>query len=148
MKKIPIGIALLGFGLLISLTIIPARLMAEGGKMTTTKSGLNYNDEKVGTGVEATAGKQVSVHYTGWLNDNGKKGKKFDSSLDRGQPFVFPLGARRVIRGWDEGVAGMKIGGKRTLMIPSALGYGARGAGGDIPPNADLIFDVELLDVK
>ena len=148
MKKIPIGIALLGFGLLISLTIIPARLMAEGGKMTTTKSGLNYNDEKVGTGVEATAGKQVSVHYTGWLNDNGKKGKKFDSSLDRGQPFVFPLGAGRVIRGWDEGVAGMKIGGKRTLMIPSALGYGARGAGGDIPPNADLIFDVELLDVK
>ena len=148
MKKIPIGIALLGFGLLISLTIIPARLMAEGGKMTTTKSGLNYNDEKVGTGVEATAGKQVSVHYTGWLNDNGKKGKKFDSSLDRGQPFVFPLGAGRVIRGWDEGVAGMKIGGKRTLMIPSALGYGARGAGGDIPPNAYLIFDVELLDVK
>ena len=148
MKKIPIGIALLGFGLLISLTIIPARLMAEGGKMTTTKSGLNYNDEKVGTGVEATAGKQVSVHYTGWLNDNGKKGKKFDSSLDRGQPFVFPLGAGRGIRGWDGGDAGMKIGGKRTLMIPSALGYGARGAGGDIPPNADLIFDVELLDVK
>lgn len=148
MKRTSAGIALLGLGFLISLTMVPARLMAEGGKMVTTKSGLKYVDEKAGTGAEATAGKRVSVHYTGWLNDNGKKGKKFDSSVDRGQPFVFSLGAGMVIKGWDEGVAGMKIGGKRTLMIPSALGYGARGAGGDIPPNADLIFDVELLDVK
>jgi len=116
--------------------------------VVTTKSGLKYTDEKVGTGAEAAAGKNVSVHYTGWLDDKGQKGKKFDSSLDRGQPFVFPLGAGHVIKGWDEGVAGMKVGGKRTLMIPTALGYGARGAGGAIPPNADLIFDVELLDVK
>lgn len=147
MKKTA-GIALLSLGLLTSLTMVSVSVMAEGGKMITTKSGLKYVDEKAGTGAEATAGKRVSVHYTGWLDDHGKKGKKFDSSLDRGQPFVFSLGAGMVIKGWDEGVAGMKIGGKRTLMIPSALGYGARGAGGDIPPNADLVFDVELLDVK
>jgi peptidylprolyl isomerase len=88
------------------------------------------------------------VHYTGWLFDNGVKGKKFDSSVDRGQPFQFTLGAHQVIAGWDEGVAGMKVGGSRTLIIPPELGYGARGAGGVIPPNATLIFDVELLDVK
>ena len=117
-------------------------------KMVTTPTGLKYSDEKVGTGVEAVKGKAVSVHYTGWLDNNGAKGKKFDSSLDRGQPFTFHLGAGQVIPGWDQGVAGMKTGGKRTLMIPSALGYGARGAGGAIPPNANLIFDVELLDVK
>mgnify|MGYP001476254329 CR=1 FL=1 len=114
----------------------------------TTKSGLRYQDHAVGEGAEAQIGKRVSVHYSGWLDDNGSKGKKFDSSLDRGRPFEFPLGARRVIQGWDEGVAGMKVGGKRTLYIPAHLGYGARGAGGVIPPNADLIFDVELLDVK
>ncbi|MFN8392596.1 MAG: FKBP-type peptidyl-prolyl cis-trans isomerase [Bdellovibrionota bacterium] len=119
-----------------------------GSKEVTTPTGLKYEDEKVGTGAEAVSGKTVSVHYTGWLNDNGKKGTKFDSSVDRGEPFEFPLGAGMVIQGWDQGVAGMKVGGKRTLMIPSKLGYGARGAGGAIPPNADLIFDVELLGVK
>jgi peptidylprolyl isomerase len=96
----------------------------------------------------AESGQKVTVHYTGWLSDNGKKGKKFDSSVDRGQPFSFPLGIGRVIRGWDEGVVGMKIGGKRTLIIPAKLGYGERGAGDVIPPNAELIFDVELLKVE
>lgn len=117
-------------------------------KEVATPSGLAYDDTKVGTGAEAIAGKKVSVHYTGWLNDKGKRGKKFDSSLDRGKPFSFMLGAGMVIKGWDEGVVGMKVGGKRTLLIPSKLGYGVRGAGSDIPPNADLIFDVELLEVK
>lgn len=118
-------------------------------KVVTTKSGLKYIDSTVGTGTEAVAGKMVSVHYTGWLDKGGnQKGTKFDSSVDRKEPFEFNLGGRQVIAGWDEGVAGMKIGGKRTLLIPSALGYGARGAGGVIPPNADLIFDVELLGVK
>ena len=112
------------------------------------KSGLSYEDVQMGTGAEAVSGKTVEVHYTGWLDENGQKGKKFDSSVDRGAPFSFPLGAGRVIKGWDEGVAGMKVGGKRTLMIPAELGYGARGAGGVIPPNADLIFDVELLEVE
>ncbi len=116
--------------------------------MHTTPSGLRYEDHKIGNGAEAVAGKLVTVHYTGWLDEGGKKGNKFDSSLDRDQPFTFPLGAGRVIKGWDEGVAGMKVGGKRTLYIPAALGYGSRGAGGVIPPNADLIFDVELLGVR
>ena len=116
---------------------------------TKTESGLQYQDLVVGTGAEASAGHQVTVHYTGWLqNSDGSAGTKFDSSVDRGQPFIFPLGAGRVIRGWDEGVAGMKIGGKRRLIIPAALGYGSRGAGGVIPPNATLIFDVELLGVQ
>lgn len=108
-------------------------------------------DTQVGTGREAEAGFNVTVHYTGWLYDaaaEGGKGKKFDSSLDRKQPFNFFLGGGQVIQGWDEGVQGMKVGGKRTLIIPSEMGYGARGAGGAIPPNANLIFDVELLDVK
>ena len=108
-------------------------------------------DVKQGTGAEAVSGKPVVVHYTGWLYDPSKpdqKGNKFDSSRDRGQPFSFPLGAGRVIKGWDEGVAGMKVGGQRTLIIPPAMGYGERGAGGVIPPNATLIFDVELLEVK
>ena len=113
------------------------------GKPTSTGSGLQYWNIVVGTGPTAVAGKPVTVHYTGWLTD----GKKFDSSLDRGQPFTFPLGAGKVIKGWDEGVGGMKVGGKRQLRIPPELGYGARGAGGVIPPNATLIFDVELLDV-
>ena len=117
-------------------------------EMATTESGLKYEDHKVGEGAEAVKGKKVSVHYTGWLDNNGEKGTKFDSSVDRGQPFAFPLGAGRVIAGWDEGVAGMKIGGKRTLYIPATLGYGARGAGAAIPPNANLIFDVELLGIQ
>jgi FKBP-type peptidyl-prolyl cis-trans isomerase FkpA len=108
-------------------------------------------DVKLGEGAVATAGHDVSVHYTGWLYDAAAPnhhGAKFDSSLDRGQPFVFPLGAGRVIKGWDMGVEGMKIGGQRTLIIPASLGYGARGAGGAIPPNATLVFDVELLGVN
>jgi FKBP-type peptidyl-prolyl cis-trans isomerase len=113
------------------------------GKPKTTADGLQYWEITAGTGVAAVSGKKVTVHYTGWLTD----GKKFDSSVDRGQPFVFALGAGQVIKGWDEGVAGMKVGGKRQLKIPPELGYGARGAGGVIPPNATLIFDVELLDV-
>lgn len=116
--------------------------------LVTTVSGLKYQDTTVGTGAEAKSGQTVSVHYTGWLYENNAKGKKFDSSVDRGQPFQFALGAGMVIKGWDEGVAGMKVGGKRMLIIPSDLGYGARGAGGVIPPNATLVFDVELLDVK
>lgn len=118
--------------------------MAENNQQVTMPSGLKYLDQVVGTGDAAVAGKTVSVHYTGWLEN----GKKFDSSVDRGQPFSFPLGAGRVIKGWDEGVQGMKVGGKRKLTIPSDLGYGSRGAGGVIPPNATLIFDVELLGVR
>ena len=113
-----------------------------------TASGLKIIDTKVGTGARLGTGQTCVMHYTGWLYENGAKGKKFDSSVDRGQPFEFPIGTGRVIKGWDEGVATMKVGGKRTLIIPPALGYGARGAGGVIPPNATLIFDVELLDVK
>ena len=105
---------------------------------------LKIEELKVGTGDEAVAGKPVTVHYTGWLTD----GKKFDSSLDRGQPFTFQLGGGQVIRGWDQGVAGMKVGGKRKLTIPSSMGYGERGAGAVIPPNATLVFDVELLKVN
>jgi FKBP-type peptidyl-prolyl cis-trans isomerase len=108
-------------------------------------------DRSVGTGAQALAGKNVSVHYSGWLYNTQAadgKGKKFDSSLDRGRPFGFPLGGGQVITGWDQGVVGMKVGGKRTLVIPPHMGYGARGAGGVIPPNATLIFDVELLEVK
>ena len=111
------------------------------GKPVTTPSGLKYWDLKKGTGAVAKTGDPVKVHYTGWLTD----GKKFDSSVDRGEPFAFKLGAGMVIKGWDEGVAGMKVGGKRQLRIPPNLGYGASGAGGVIPPNAELVFDVELL---
>ena len=114
----------------------------------TTPSGLQYEDLTTGDGAEAKAGQNVTVHYTGWLrNDDGSKGPKFYSSKDRNDPFEFALGAGMVIRGWDEGVQGMKIGGLRQLIIPAELGYGARGAGGVIPPNATLIFDVELLGV-
>lgn len=122
----------------------------ETPKMITTPSGLNYVDEVLGTGAEAKAGQTVTVHYTGWLLDESaanKRGKKFDSSKDRGDPFQFPLGGGRVIKGWDEGVQGMKVGGKRILTIPASIGYGARGAGGVIPPNATLIFEVDLLAV-
>ena len=113
-------------------------------KIVTTASGLKYEDLKVGEGAEARSGDRVEVHYTGWLEN----GTKFDSSVDRGKPFPFPLGAGRVIKGWDQGVAGMKVGGKRKLIIPPALGYGERGAGGVIPPNATLIFEVELLKIN
>lgn len=115
--------------------------------MQTTASGLQYLDTVEGDGAQAVAGNSVKVHYTGWLFNDGVQGAKFDSSKDRGDPFVFSLGAGMVIKGWDEGVAGMKVGGARTLIIPAALGYGARGAGGVIPPNATLKFDVELLAV-
>jgi peptidylprolyl isomerase len=113
-------------------------------KMMTTDSGLKYVDEVVGTGAAPTRGKQVTVHYTGTLEN----GTKFDSSVDRKQPFKFIIGVGQVIKGWDEGVMTMKVGGKRKLIIPANLGYGARGAGGVIPPNATLLFDVELLDVQ
>ena len=112
---------------------------------TTTTSGLQFEDTVVGTGAEAAPGRNVTVHYTGWLYENDEQGAKFDSSKDRDEPFMFALGAGMVIKGWDEGVQGMKEGGQRTLIIPANLGYGARGAGGVIPPNATLKFDVELL---
>ena len=114
----------------------------------TTPSGLQIIDTQEGTGPSPKPGQTCVMRYTGWLYENGQKGKKFDSSVDRNEPFEFPIGQKRVIAGWDEGVATMKVGGKRTLIIPPALGYGARGAGGVIPPNATLMFDVELLAVK
>ena len=116
--------------------------------MSTTPSELQIIDTRTGDGAEARAGQTVSVHYTGWLYQDGQQGAKFDSSRDRNDPFSFPLGAGHVIRGWDQGVAGMKVGGQRTLIIPPEMGYGARGAGGVIPPNATLKFDVELLGVS
>ena len=115
--------------------------------MITTPSGLQYEDTVIGSGALAQTGQRVSVHYTGWLYQDGEAGAKFDSSKDRGQPFMFPLGAGHVIKGWDEGVQGMAVGGTRRLVIPANLGYGARGAGGVIPPNATLLFEVELLGV-
>jgi peptidylprolyl isomerase len=118
------------------------------GKIITTSSGLQMMDIKIGTGATCRPGQTCVMHYTGWLYKNGVKGQKFDSSVDRGEPFEFILGKHQVISGWDEGVATMKVGGKRTLIIPPELGYGARGAGGVIPPNATLIFDIELLNVK
>ena len=121
---------------------------ARAQPVTTTSTGLGMIDTKVGTGPSPKPGQTVVVHYTGWLYEGGKRGKKFDSSVDRGQPFEFPLGKGQVIPGWDEGVATMKVGGKRTLIIPPSLGYGSSGAGGVIPPNATLIFDIELLGVK
>jgi len=117
-------------------------------KPVTTATGLQMIDTKVGTGASPRQNQTAIVHYTGWLYVNGVKGKKFDSSVDRNEPFEFPVGQGRVIAGWDQGVATMKVGGKRTLIVPPQLGYGARGAGGAIPPNATLIFDVELLGLK
>ena len=144
--------------LALSVAIASTTLLAAGaaapamaqtpGRTMTTASGLQITDTQVGTGASPKTGQTCVMHYTGWLYQNGAKGQKFDSSVDRGQPFEFPLGMGRVIKGWDEGVASMKVGGKRTLIIPPELGYGARGAGGVIPPNATLMFDVELLDVK
>ncbi|HEX7528538.1 MAG TPA: FKBP-type peptidyl-prolyl cis-trans isomerase [Thermoanaerobaculia bacterium] len=126
----------------------PAAADKKESKMTKTPSGLEYEDTVVGNGASPKTGQTCVMHYTGWLYENTTKGKKFDSSLDRGQPFEFPIGQGRVIQGWDEGVATMKIGGKRTLVIPPSIGYGARGAGGVIPPNATLLFEVELLGLK
>ena len=117
------------------------------GKPMTTASGLQIIDSKVGDGASPKPGQTCVMHYTGWLYENGQKGKKFDSSVDRNEPFAFKIGVGQVIRGWDEGVSTMKVGGKRTLIIPPELGYGARGAGGVIPPNATLVFEVELLDI-
>ncbi len=117
-------------------------------KMVKTASGLQYEDTQVGTGAQPKTGQTCVMHYTGWLWENNAKGKKFDSSVDRGQPFEFMLGMGRVIKGWDEGVSTMKVGGKRTLLIPPQLAYGSRGAGGAVPPNATLLFEVELLAVK
>jgi FKBP-type peptidyl-prolyl cis-trans isomerase FkpA len=152
MQAFPRAVVLVGLALVTTMTgvlaVAPSTAMAQVGKTMTTSSGLQITDSKVGTGATPKAGQTCVMHYTGWLYENGAKGKKFDSSVDRGQPFEFPLGQRRVIAGWDEGVASMKVGGKRTLIIPPELGYGARGAGGVIPPNATLIFEVELLDVK
>ena len=139
--------AVVAFGIIAAMAL-SGRSDAASNQVIEMPNGLKYSDDKTGDGAEATAGKKVSVHYTGWLSDNGAKGRKFDSSVDRGQPFQFTLGAHQVIAGWDEGVAGMKIGGKRTLVIPPELGYGSRGAGGVIPPNATLIFEVELLGVQ
>jgi FKBP-type peptidyl-prolyl cis-trans isomerase FkpA len=138
----------LGFGVA-SMPLASGTASAQtGGKTMTTASGLQIIDDVVGTGASPKPGQTCVMHYTGWLYENGKKGKKFDSSVDRNEPFEFPIGRGRVIAGWDEGVATMKVGGKRTLIIPPQLGYGARGAGGVIPPNATLMFDVELLGVK
>ena len=154
MRVFPRAKSLMAFALVTALASVlaagaPTTATAQAvGKAMTTPSGLQITDTQVGTGATPKPGQTCVMHYTGWLYEGGAKGKKFDSSLDRGQPFEFPIGRQRVIAGWDEGVATMKVGGKRTLIIPPALGYGARGAGGAIPPNATLIFEVELLDVK
>ena len=140
--------AVLPLAMLLAIYPLSAFSETDMGDAVVTK--LVKKDNKVGAGSEAVAGKLVDVHYTGWLYDPATpnhKGKKFDSSLDRGNLFSFPLGAGRVIKGWDQGVVGMKVGGQRTLIIPAELGYGSRGAGGAIPPNAALVFDVELLGV-
>jgi peptidylprolyl isomerase len=126
----------------------PAAPAAATGQIVEMPDGLKYSDDKIGGGATAAFGEKVTVHYTGWLDENGAKGKKFDSSLDRGEPFSFTLGAQQVIAGWDEGLKGMKVGGRRTLIIPPGLAHGEHGAGGVIPPNATLIFDVELLNVQ
>jgi peptidylprolyl isomerase len=128
-------------------SLLPTAAQAQGNPVTTS-SGLKITDSVAGSGASPQTGKTCVMHYTGWLYNNGVKGAKFDSSVDRGQPFEFTIGVGQVIKGWDEGVASMKVGGKRTLIIPPELGYGARGAGGAIPPNATLMFDVELLGVK
>jgi peptidylprolyl isomerase len=140
-----VALALMG---IVSMTSDDSVSAQSAAKPVTTSTGLQIIDTKAGTGASPRAGQTVVVHYTGWLYVNGAKGQKFDSSVDRNEAFEFPIGQGRVIKGWDEGVGSMKIGGKRTLIIPPALGYGARGAGGAIPPNATLIFDVELLGVK
>lgn len=126
----------------------PGQTEKDKKKMTKTESGLQYRDIKEGTGDKPKKGQTCVMHYTGWLWEDGAKGEKFDSSVDRGEPFPFPIGTGRVIKGWDEGVMSMKVGGKRELLIPANLAYGSRGAGGVIPPNATLLFEVELLKVE
>jgi FKBP-type peptidyl-prolyl cis-trans isomerase len=137
------AVAVVGF-----LAAVAAPAGAQEGKPVELADGLKYTDTKVGDGTEAQKGYIVSVQYTGWLYKNGAKGAKFDSSLDAGKPITFKLGAGQVIKGWDEGVSGMKVGGKRTLIIPPDLAYGAAGANGVIPPNATLTFDVELVSAR
>jgi peptidylprolyl isomerase len=147
--KISVAAAVAMMVVAVPLACVPTIAAAQtAGKTMTTASGLQIIDNTVGTGASPKPGQICVMHYTGWLYENGQKGKKFDSSVDRNEPFEFPIGQHAVIGGWDEGVATMKVGGKRTLIIPPALGYGARGAGGVIPPNATLMFDVELLGVK
>jgi len=159
MLAVPRAAALIRFAVMLGLscaavTFVAARFApaqaqaAPAAAAITTASGLKIIDTKIGTGPSPKTGQTCVMNYTGWLYVNGIKGKKFDSSLDAGQPFEFKIGTHQVIAGWDEGIASMKVGGKRTLIIPPALGYGASGAGGVIPPNATLIFDVELLGVK
>jgi FKBP-type peptidyl-prolyl cis-trans isomerase len=148
-RNLPLALALAIGVAGASFSLAPSIAQAQTtGKPVTTPSGLQIIDTVVGTGPSPQPGQICVMHYTGWLYENGQKGKKFDSSVDRNEPFEFPIGKHQVIAGWDEGVASMKVGGKRTLIIPPELGYGARGAGGVIPPNATLIFDVELLAVK
>jgi FKBP-type peptidyl-prolyl cis-trans isomerase FkpA len=150
MPAFPRACAVLAVAAITTLSAIaamPATASAQG-TTTTTPMGVTMTDTKVGTGVQPQKGQTVVVDYTGWLYENGAKGAKFDSSVDRGYPFMFKLGTGQVIQGWDDGVASMKVGGKRTLIIPPNLGYGTNGAGAAIPPNATLMFDVELLGVK
>lgn len=137
--------------LILGMTLLAQHAFSETKKSVNKVTELILTDVKIGTGEEATGGHTVKVHYTGWLYKETapqKKGAKFDSSLDRGTPFTFPLGSGRVIKGWDQGVVGMKVGGQRTLIIPAHLAYGSRGAGDSIPPNATLVFDVELLGLR
>jgi peptidylprolyl isomerase len=142
------AIAAAASGAVVPYFTVPASADPPQERPMNTASGLQIIDTQVGTGASPRRGQICVMHYTGWLYQDGQKGRKFDSSVDRGRPFEFPIGVGRVIAGWDEGVATMKVGGKRTLIIPPELGYGARGAGGVIPPNATLIFEVELLNLK
>lgn len=154
-RKLPVISAFFALALVLSHTTQGAEAGGDNGATSNapaqrivTPSGLQYEDIKVGTGPEAKAGMKVTVHYTGWLKSrDGSTGKKFDSSRDRDEPFRFPLGMGQVIQGWDEGVQGMRVGGVRRLIVPSALGYGMRGAGSAIPPNATLLFEIELLGI-
>lgn len=153
MRKLSSLLDTLGRATLLALVVLASQgplssIPTQAGEIMTTPSGLKIQDSTDGSGATPKTGQTCVMHYTGWLYEDGKKGAKFDSSVDRGQPFAFKLGVGQVINGWDEGVASMKVGGKRTLIIPPELGYGARGAGGVIPPNATLIFDVELLDIE
>jgi peptidylprolyl isomerase len=149
MRIFPRGCVLAALAAITIMAAVTAPVTAASAQpVMTTASGLKIIDIEAGTGPSPKPGQTCVMHYTGWLYVNGAKGKKFDSSRDSGQPFEFKIGLHQVIAGWDEGVATMKVGGKRTLIIPPDLGYGARGAGGVIPPNATLIFDVELLGVK